>query len=98
MVVVVVGGGVGGGRDSLQLPVFSPCDFKEEMRNLAEDLLPPETRPAISNSYRPFVTEGAPARDQAGRVEKRQSGVCDFAGGCDECSLTMGMVKPTAAH
>lgn len=51
-------------KDSLQLPVFSPCDFKEEMRNLAEDLLPPETRPAISNSYRPFVAGGAPVHDQ----------------------------------
>lgn len=63
------GGGGGGGRekkDSLQLPVFSLCDFKEEMRNLAEDLLPPETRPAISNSYRPFVAVGAPVQDQDG--------------------------------
>lgn len=48
---------------------FSLCDFKEEMRNLAEDLLPPETRPAISNSYRPFVAEGAPVQDQTECVE-----------------------------
>lgn len=66
--------GCGEKIDSPQLPVFSPCDFKEEMRNQAEDLLPPETRPAISNSYRPFVTEGAPVQDQAECVENGNRG------------------------
>lgn len=72
-----------------RLPVFLPCDFKEEMRNLAEDLLPPEACPAISSSYRPFVTEGAPVQDQAQCVESG-SWCLWFPGGCDECSLMMG--------
>lgn len=62
---MVVGVVAGKKKDSLQLPVFPLCDFKEEMRNLAEDLPPPETRPAISNSYRPFAAEGPPAQDRA---------------------------------
>lgn len=56
-------------KDSLQLPVFSLCDFKEEMRNLAQDLLPPETRPAISNSSRAFVAGGAPVQDRTEGVQ-----------------------------